>query len=277
MSETQTDDVVIVDPEDDAAPAPETAAPAPKPDATGEEDAAYGRKVQKRIAAVTAQRRAVEAENERLRGMLAREQARATAAEAEAAKRDIQSAREAVRKAAADGDADAQAEAAVRLADASARSHVAQQQPVQQAPQAPQHTPRTRQWLDENPWFQSDPHAQSAAMAADRAARARGLEVDSEEFWQFIEKRVAKHFPHHFDAEDDEEDDAPPAPPARRPTAGVAPVAPARRTVVAPAQSLSRLPSLTKDEVDIAKGMGLTAKEYAEEKLRILQAEGKAA
>ena len=110
---------------------------------------------------------------------------------------------------------------------------VAQAQPQQQE-YVPPPDPRAIEWLRENPWFGQDKEMTSFAY---------GLHEKL-----VVDERVRQVFPDHFDGGEPPREEAP------------------RKSVVAPATRAGKAPrkvSLTQSQVDLAKKLGVTTEQYA--------------
>ncbi len=177
---------------------------------------------------------------------------------------EVDRARYDLKKAVSDGDADAVADATERLSDAKVRVREAQRykesvsnQPKPQQQQTPQIGECTQSWVKDNPWFNSDPEMTQTALIADRAAQAKGMAPDTDEYFAHIDSVVHKH---HADAFQNANDDEPePPPPPRRQQA----IAPAQRQAASvPAQS-PRMVKLTAEQAAVADSIGISREAYA--------------
>lgn len=134
----------------------------------------------------------------------------------------LTNARVAYRAARAEGDIEKEAEAVERISELKAelrqiareKAEMApeqawQPQPPQPQPQPPPQqqqyyqpqsttTPRTEQWLAENPWFREDPVMNQVAREASEEALRQGMINDSERYWRYIDRVVREEFPDHF-------------------------------------------------------------------------------
>lgn len=283
----EDDDTLVVDvPEGQDAPAPEPE-PAPEPkrkprfEGLEEGDENYGEKVQKRISQLVQRERAAKAEAARERS--AREAAERAAFEvrrshltsADASlKAQFEQAQERQKRAFSEGDGDAVAASSAEMAELAARRSEVQREVRQPAPQQPQgqrFTPQTQAFIDENPWFNSDPDAQATAIRAHEIALRRGIRPDTSAYFDHVTKAVRALHPEHFEEPEDEEDEV-----EQPRKAAIPPVAPARRTVPGVAgRRTIKLPSLSPEQRDMARQFGMTDKEYATELAKDLAAQGK--
>jgi len=104
------------------------------------------------------------------------------------------------------------------------------------------------EWRKRNPWFDNDVTMQAFALGVHRQLVDNGVEVDTPDYYKAIDKEVRSRFPERFKREASRRQD----------------------TVVAPAnRSSQRTPGrkvrLTESQVRIAKRLGLTPQQYAEQ------------
>jgi hypothetical protein len=134
---------------------------------------------------------------------------------------------------------------------------VAPQQPVQQAaPPKPRPDPKAEDWAERNEWFGKDKIMTHAAFGVHDELKEEGFDLSSEEYYDELDRRLRKEFPHKFKRAS-QVDDSIPAPnvaPANRSSASasVSGVINGRRTI-----------KLTPSEVAIAKKLGVPLEEYA--------------
>lgn len=126
-------------------------------------------------------------------------------------------------------------------------------------------SPRSASWLRENKDTLRDDRAIRKMFRAHEDAVEDGIEPDTDEYFSFIEQRVGIR---RQEAEEVNPMSAAAAPVARRSVAP--PPAPVSRAA-APRPGVIRL---TREEADTAKMLGMTEKEYAQNKIA-LQKEGK--
>lgn len=127
-------------------------------------------------------------------------------------------------------------------------------QPVQQqeAPQAPQPArvdPRAEEWAEENEWFGADEVMTGAAFTIHNRLQAEGFDLQSDEYYDELNRRIRKEFPQKF------------ARPQAN-TSNVPSVAPATRGTSVNG-GRSRSVKLTPSEVSIARRIGVPLEEYA--------------
>ena len=141
--------------------------------------------------------------------------------------------------------------ARIKMADREARLKQLEEQksapkeePIQE--QAPQSEPsqRAKDWASKNAWFGNDKIMTNAAMTVHEDLVGMGVDVESDEYYNEIDKRMKENFPHRFATQEQ-----------RRP---VQKVASAGRT-----QQGRRSVRLTKSQVAIAKKLGVPLEEYA--------------
>jgi len=110
---------------------------------------------------------------------------------------------------------------------------------------------KAQDWAVENKWFGTDEVMTSAAMAIDTQLRAQGIESDSDEYYNNVNKRMREYFPQKF-AQDTAEKEPEVT---KQPVQNVASVS--RR------QGGRKSVKLTKSQVVIAKKLGVPLEEYA--------------
>jgi hypothetical protein len=116
-----------------------------------------------------------------------------------------------------------------------------QQQQQQQQPTA---TPEAEDWAENNKWFNKDRVMTASAMVIHQDLAEEGFDLNSEDYYNEISKRIRKEFPHKFEGS---------AKPTQR-------VASAVRTNTATGR---RTVKLTPSQVAIAKKLGVPLEEYA--------------
>ena len=118
------------------------------------------------------------------------------------------------------------------------------QQPWDKPPQPqPQIDPKAEQWAQGNKWFGQDKAMTYTAMSFHDEIVNEGFDVSSEEYYNEIDARIRKEFPHKFE-------DKP------KPTQKVA-------SAVRTSSSGRRTVRLTPSQVAIAKKLGVPLEEYA--------------
>ena len=119
--------------------------------------------------------------------------------------------------------------------------YLQQQAPQQQQPTA---TPEAEDWAENNKWFNKDRVMTASAMVIHQDLAEEGFDLNSEDYYNEISKRIRKEFPHKFEG-------------SARPTQRVAS---AVRTNTA---SGRRTVKLTPSQVAISKKLGVPLEEYA--------------
>ena len=121
----------------------------------------------------------------------------------------------------------------------------AQQAKVQaETPVIPQPSEKAKKWVQKNTWFTDDRVMANAAITIHDDLVGSGIEVESDEYYNEIDKRMRDSFPHKFVVQEQ-----------RKP---VQTVASAGRK-----QQGRRTVRLTKSQVAIAKKLGVPLEEYA--------------
>ena len=119
-----------------------------------------------------------------------------------------------------------------------------QQQSPQQQQQQPSATPEAEDWAEQNKWFNKDRVMTASAMVIHQDLAEEGFDLNSEDYYNEISKRIRKEFPHKFEG-------------SAKPTQKVAS---AVRTNTATGR---RTVKLTPSQVAIAKKLGVPLEEYA--------------
>lgn len=120
---------------------------------------------------------------------------------------------------------------------------------VQQAqPQVARPDPKAELWAEENEWFGADEVMTNAAYVIHNKLSEEGFDLQSDEYYDELNRRIRKEFPHKFSR-------------PRADTSNVPSVAPATRgsTVNGGRRSVKLTPS----EVSIARRLGVPLDEYA--------------
>ena len=141
--------------------------------------------------------------------------------------------------------------ARIKMADREARlkqleeqKNAPKEQPIQEQQVQAEPSERARSWASKNAWFGNDKIMTNAAMTVHEDLVGMGVDVESDEYYNEIDKRMKENFPHRFATQEQ-----------RRP---VQKVASAGRT-----QQGRRSVRLTKSQVAIAKKLGVPLEEYA--------------
>ena len=105
---------------------------------------------------------------------------------------------------------------------------------------------KAKKWAEDNTWFGSDEYMTNTAFQVHEKLQSEGFDLDSDEYYNEINKQMREIYPHKF-AEDRQEQKKP-----------VQTVASANR-----GQTGRRTVKLTKSQVAIAKKLGVPLEEYA--------------
>ena len=139
-------------------------------------------------------------------------------------------------------------------------SHAA---PVANAPM-PEPDPEALDWQQENQWFGKDKEMTSFAYGVhERLIRDEGVDPNTPEYYELIDQRMKEVFPTHFSGNDRGSSDS-----------VIVETAPRRKasTVVAPAArnngAVPRKVSLSQSQVSLAKRLGLTPQQYAQQLIK---------
>ena len=141
--------------------------------------------------------------------------------------------------------------ARIKMADREARlkqleeqKNAPKEEPTQEIQKAQEPSERAKSWASKNAWFGNDKIMTNAAMTVHEDLVGMGIDVESDEYYNEIDKRMKDNFPHRFANSEQ-----------RRP---VQKVASAGRN-----QQGRRSVRLTKSQVAIAKKLGVPLEEYA--------------
>lgn len=145
-----------------------------------------------------------------------------------------------------------------------------QMPPVQSQPQpgpaqVAKPTERAQKWAEENKWFNHPDHKDMTALAFgvhEDLIRNHGYQPDTEEYFTEINRVMRQRFPEYFGQESGSEDTS--ASPDRKPSTVVAPAA--RNNGARP-----RKVKLTPTQIALAKRLGITPEQYAQELLKEAQ------
>ena len=121
--------------------------------------------------------------------------------------------------------------------------------PIQQVEnQVNNPSPKARDWAEKNDWFGQDQYMTNTAFQIHENLVGEGFDVDSEDYYNEIDKRIKEVFPHKFSDSETQE----------QPRKPVQTVATANR-----GKTGRRSVKLTKSQVAIAKKLGVPLEEYA--------------
>jgi len=127
-----------------------------------------------------------------------------------------------------------------------------QQQPQETIEEYNEPSPKSRDWAKKNSWFGQDQVATSVAFAVHKQLENEGFDLDSDEYYTEIDKRVQQELPHKFNVE------------AKK---NVQTVASATRNT-STGRKQNRI-ELTPSEQQLAKKLGVSFKDYAIQKARL--------
>ena len=117
------------------------------------------------------------------------------------------------------------------------------EQIVNQPQQQSQPDPRAQEWAEDNKWFGTDKAMTYTAMSLHDEIVNEGFDASSDEYYNEIDRRIRKEFPHKFEDQN-------------RPTQKVA-------SAVRKSSNGRRTVKLTPSQVAIAKKLGVPLEEYA--------------
>jgi hypothetical protein len=121
-------------------------------------------------------------------------------------------------------------------------------QPVAQQQAPARVDPRAEEWAEENEWFGADEVMTGAAFTIHNKLQSEGFDLQSDEYYDELNRRIRKEFPHKFARPQANTSNVPSVAPATRGTS----VNGGRRSV-----------KLTPSEVSIARRIGVPLDEYA--------------
>tara|TARA_R110000737_G_scaffold312513_1_gene321869 strand:+ start:1169 stop:2176 length:1008 start_codon:yes stop_codon:yes gene_type:complete len=135
--------------------------------------------------------------------------------------------------------------------------------PIANAP-APEPDAEALEWQQENSWFGTDKEMTSFAYGVhERLISDEGVDPNTPEYYELIDQRMKAVFPTHFSRDETESDNS-----------VVIETVPRRKasTVVAPAArnngAVPRKVTLTSTQVSLAKRLGLTPQQYAQQLIK---------
>ncbi len=280
---------------------PDEQAPAPVSDADPDDDeiASYSKQVSARMKKLTSARHQerrqkeqaegqarealryaqnVMAENQRYKAMLAQSENSLVDVARQRSEAQIESAGKSFRDAQEDGDPDQ----ILTAQQALTKAHVeadrwASYQPIpvdvsdpgqqQQQYPLPQVDEKTAAWIGKNQWFNTNPTMQGQAVSLHKVAGARGFQLASDEYFDFIDQGMRHAFPDEFPAQRQNSGS-----PGRRVQPQQTNTNTSVRSVVAPAQrtaGATRRVQLTASQVEVAEKLGITPEQYAEQALKL--------
>ena len=136
------------------------------------------------------------------------------------------------------------------LGEKETRKKEAESKPEEVTQEQPQISPRAQEWASENEWFGRDRVMTSAAMGIHDEIIQQGIDAESDEYYNQINKRMKEYFPQKF-ADTTEEKTVVSKEPVQN-VASVSRRSGGRKSV-----------KLTKSQVVIAKKLGVPLEEYA--------------
>jgi len=138
------------------------------------------------------------------------------------------------------------------------------QQPVQEQPQRqapPEPSPKAVKWAEENPWFGKEKDMTALAYGVhERLVRDEGVDPNSDEYYETIDRTIRSKFPEYF-GEDDSGSDNTSSSTSRSPSVVVAP---SERNNGAKPRKLR----LSRTQIALAKRLGLTPEQYANQLIK---------
>jgi len=117
----------------------------------------------------------------------------------------------------------------------------------------PKTSEKAKKWAEKNDWFLNDDIMTEAALKIDARIKGEGIEVDSDEYYNELDKRLRDYFPQKFTNSQLQVDEV-----KQEPRKIVQNVATANRN-----QTGRRTVKLTKSQLAISKKLGVPPEEYA--------------
>ena len=139
-----------------------------------------------------------------------------------------------------------------------------QPQQVQEAQDVRKPSSKAMAWAENNSWFQSEDHTEMTAYAYgvhEKMIRQEGIDPESDEYYEELDKRVQSRFPEYFGEVDSGSTGEPVSSTSRSPSVVVAPSS--RNNGAKP-----RKVRLSRTQVALAKRLGLTVEQYANQLLK---------
>ena len=136
-----------------------------------------------------------------------------------------------------------------------------QEQPVYNAPAVPevQVDTKAQEWQQANPWFGTDDEMTSFALGLHSKLVKSGVDPQSDEYYETINSRMRRVFPENFEDTSLEGLEEETETPVEKPKRSTNVVAPATRSTA------PKKVRLTRTQVALAKRLGLTPKQYADQ------------
>ena len=144
-----------------------------------------------------------------------------------------------------------------------AAEQVAAQNQQAQGQALPEPSPEAKDWAEKNDWFMKEGHEEMTALAygAHTSAVQKGMNTNSQEYFDYIDNRMRSSFP-EYDWQDQRDDGrTATATSNQRPSSGVAPSS--RSNGAKP-----RKVQLTSTQVSLAKRLGLSPEQYANQLIK---------
>lgn len=145
-----------------------------------------------------------------------------------------------------------------------ARRYAAQQAQEAQQPAQVKPSDKAMSWAENNKWFQSEDHMEMTAYAYgvhQTLIQQEGVDPESDEYYDELDRRVHARFPEYFDEESSGSVVTTTSSTSRSPSVVVAPSA--RNNGAKP-----RKVKLSRTQVALAKRLGLTPEQYANQLLK---------
>ena len=130
--------------------------------------------------------------------------------------------------------------------------------------------PKAMRWASENDWFGKDQIMTYGALEIDKQLKIEGYDPSEDEFYEEVNTRLHKEFPHKFKNVEEEEEDSQP----RQQEKTLAPAQVVAGTSRSPSTASNRKVKLSQEDLRLANKWKIPLEVYAAEKLKIDKAEG---
>ena len=130
--------------------------------------------------------------------------------------------------------------------------------------------PKAMRWASENDWFGKDQIMTYGALEIDKQLKIEGYDPSEDEFYEEVNARLYKEFPHKFKNVEEEEENSQP----RQQEKTLAPAQVVAGTSRSPSTASNRKVKLSQEDLRLANKWKIPLEVYAAEKLKIDKAEG---
>ena len=146
---------------------------------------------------------------------------------------------------------------------------LAQKEQSEEQPAGFKPDPKAMRWASENDWFGKDQIMTYGALEIDKKLKIEGYDPSDDDFYEEVNTRLHKEFPHKFNNVEAEEDSQP-----RQQEKTLAPAQVVAGTSRSPSTASNRKVKLSQEDLRLANKWKIPLEVYAAEKLKIDKAEG---